>query len=147
MQEPAAFASVLESGRKPSPQEAAAATNLQGIHFLEQFLNPCDAPAEAFAFPSLDPLPQEKAKRDLSGYNLFCKAYREQKVRHQTITPTANLSRMLASALNVSLYPLHCHSVATMSGQNGVPGSLEAYERRREEEMAWRGQRRRQDPS
>ena len=112
MQEPAAFASVLKSGKEPSPQEAAAATNLQGIHFLEPFLNPGDAPAQAGAFParvaalsasnvpsslsSLDTLPQEKAKRDLSGYNLFCKAYREQKVRHQTMTPTANLSRMRA---------------------------------------------------
>ena len=102
MQEPAAFASVLKSGKEPSPQEAAAATKLQGIHFLEQFLNPSDAPAQAGAFParvnvpSLDTLPQEKAKRDLSGYNLFCKAYREQKVRHQTMTPTANLSRMRA---------------------------------------------------
>ena len=111
MQEPAAFASVLKSGRElqePSPQEAAAATNLQGIHFLEPFLNPGDAPAQAGAFParvaalsasnvpSLDTLPQEKAKRDLSGYNLFCKAYREQKVHHHTMTPTANLSRMRA---------------------------------------------------
>ena len=105
MQEPAAFASVLKSGREPPPQEAAAATNLQGIHFLEQFLNPGDAPAQAGAFParvaalnvpSLDTLPQEKAKRDLSGYNLFCKVYREQKGRHQTMTPTANLSRMRA---------------------------------------------------
>lgn len=107
MQEPAAFASVLKSGREPPPQEAAAATNLQGIHFLEPFLNPGDAPAQAGAFPARvaalgqqrslsDTLPQEKAKRDLSGYNLFCKAYREQKVHHHTMTPTANLSRMRA---------------------------------------------------
>ena len=52
MQEPAAFASVLKSGKEPSPQEAAAATNLQGTHFLEQFLS---------NVPSLDTLPQEKA--------------------------------------------------------------------------------------
>ena len=60
---------------------------LKLAHFRLEWLH------SASNVPSLDTLPQEKAKRDLSGYNLFCKAYREQKVHHHTMTPTANLSR------------------------------------------------------